>query len=192
MEKLKLSKEERLQNRITRVTLLLDSLDEAYIEPSGDQSTIHGAGDDTWVRCTDCHWNRRPCPSCRGTGWRHKQGKEQGIDLYVSEWDVKMGKGSGEKEPTRMMTAPERDRDIERLERMAAIRAGTVHATDKEWYERADALERHGSYKELRRVLDTVYTIRPEWMRLVRKRDASILRLIARSMRGRIRVPKWL
>ena len=182
-----------LAERTRRVRLLLDSLDEVYeSEPTGDLSTIHGAGDDSYVLCVDCsrysNLGRKVCPVCDGHGYRPARAGDRGGDAYTLLTDRLYGREP--ESPPRLMTPDERERDLERLRAMALARQGVVAASDMLWWEkRISSLERQGSYRELRRVLQL---LGPKGRAAVRRREPGALAVVASIMRGRIRVPKWM
>lgn len=184
-----------LERRVERVRLLLRSLNDPYPTPQGALSPDAGPAASRYVPCETC---RRSgvvrarggwllCLVCDGTGLKRRSDEPE-YDLYL-ELPLE---------------------EALRLPSTAAprSRSSAESGEDRFGWERAlEAHERHGSYGELRRVLEWLAEANPRRYRLVRvalidqtgvtlstvaQREVDLgVISIALKMR-RVKVPYWL
>jgi hypothetical protein len=182
-----------LADRVQRVRLLLDTLNDPYPTPRGALVPDAGPSPSRYVPCESCRsqgeqrvrggWQL--CLLCDGLGWKRRE-HEQPWDAYLE-----------------MPLA-----DAAALPQTIAARAPLVVADDAFTWERLRRrYDRHGSYQELRRQLDWLSLDDPPRARLVRivlvdheprqlDRRGQLdldLGVLAIALRMRtVRVPGWL
>lgn len=183
-----------LADRVQRVRLLLDTLNDPYPTPHSSLEPDSGPTASRYVPCETCRrqgWVRRRkqevlCLGCDGHGWRRRERGDVEWDAYLElPLDVA---GELPREPMPARIPPEGEPPFlwERLQR---------------------TYDRHGSYRALRRRLDELAVDHPQRHRLVRvvlvdheprrldARAALELELgvvyLALRMRS-VRVPTWL
>jgi len=182
-----------LAERVQRVRLLLDTLNDPYPTPRGALSPDAGPSPSRYVPCESCRsqgelrvrggWQM--CLLCDGLGWKRRE-REPPWDSYLE-----------------MPLA-----DAAALPQAIVALPTLVEAVESFTWERLRArYDRHGSYAELRRQLDRLSLIQPRRARLVRTvlvdhepraldRGAALdldlgVVMIALAMRT-VRVPGWL
>lgn len=188
-----------LADRVQRVRLLLETLNDPYPTPRSALRSDSGPAASRYVPCETCRrsgWVRRRrgvattlCLACDGHGWRRRQRDEPEWDAYLAMPVLEA------------VTLP-----VE-----AASRPRQEPEEGKEpgygWERLKDAYERRGSYKELRLRLDDLSQSAPRRHRLIRLHlvdqepvelvldDAHQIDLgvvtLALKMRS-VRVPPWL
>lgn len=149
------------------------------------------------------------CNVCQGTGWRRRRAGDEKWDEYVEEPLTEA------MQPTGVLGFYDRAQNIrrlthelEKLEADAAAREGRLDQERFGWERQRQAMERAGSYRELRRVLRQLDSWWPEGFQLLRRRywlgvpvifDArqrGVIEMaeawLAHTMRGSIRVPPWI
>lgn len=183
-----------LADRVQRVRLLLDTLNDPYPTPRSALEPDSGPAASRYVPCETCRrqgWLRRRkreflCLACDGRGWRRRAHDDEPWDAYL---ELKLLDAADlPREPGRASLPVEGEPPFawERLQR---------------------AYDRHGSYKELRRQLEVLARTHPERHRLVRavlvdheprRLDAGNalqleLGVVSLALRMRsVRVPMWL
>lgn len=185
-----------LSDRVQRVRLLLETLNDPYPTPRGALEPDSGPAASRYVPCETCReqgWVRVRqrayvlCLACDGRGWRRREHGDV-------EWDAYLGMTLADaaelpREPTRRSPLP--------------AEADPPYA----WERMQRAYERHGSYRELRARLEQLSLSHPYRHRLVRAvlvdgeprvLDAAAERelelgVIHLALRMRsVRVPTWL
>lgn len=183
-----------LADRVQRVRLLLDTLNDPYPSPHTSLEPDSGPAPSRYVPCETCRrrgWIRRRqgetlCLGCDGRGWRRRAHDDVAWDAYLEMPLDEAAELGRESLPARLPAEGEPPYVWERL----------LHL-----------YERHGSYRELRRRLDALALSHPHRYRLVRavlvdheprrldERAALELELgvvhLAMRMRA-VRVPAWL
>jgi hypothetical protein len=183
-----------LLDKVARVRLLLETLNDPYPTPQGALRSDSGPASSSYVPCETCREKGAVktragtaiCLICDGRGWRRRQRGDREWDAYV-----KLPVEEAASLPT-MGTAPKREQDAE--EAYAWERARRAH-------------DRHGSYKEVRLRLDHLSQVHRPRYRLVRVAlvDKEPVQLSVRddvemtlgvvwiTLRMRsIRVPPWI
>lgn len=184
-----------LAERVQRVRLLLETLNDPYPTPRGALEPDAGPAPSRYVPCETCReqgWIKRRqrayvlCLVCGGVGWRRRQHGDVEWDAYL---DLPLAEAAElPRETPPRAPVPEDDPPYawERMQR---------------------AYERHGSYRQLRRQLERLAYRQPRRHRLVRAvlvdheprrlDPAAALELelgvvtLALWMRS-VRVPGWL
>jgi hypothetical protein len=181
-----------LADRVQRVRLLLDTLNDPYPTPRGTLETDSGPTGSRYVPCETCKrqgWIRRQrseilCLACDGRGWRRREHDDEEWDAYLE---------------MTLADAAELPRELGRP---------TLGVEDAFVWERLRrAYDRHGSYQELRRQLERLARTHPDRHGLVRAvlvdheprrldERASLeleLGIVTLALRMRsVRVPTWL
>jgi DNA-binding transcriptional ArsR family regulator len=146
-----------LLDRVARVRLLLETLNDPYPTPKGALRSDSGPAASRYVPCETCRRSGRVrnrstlvlCLSCDGAGWRRRQAGDVLWDAYVGlpvEQAVEL--------PAMPVAPPRHEHDVEE-EAYGWERARASH-------------DRHGSYKEVRIRLDQLGREHPRRHRLVR------------------------
>lgn len=192
-----------LADRVQRVRLLLDTINDPYPTPRGHLRPDAGPAPSRYVPCLTCHrkgWVklRRElvlCLVCDGTGSKRRRGNEQAWDSYLNM-------------PLSEATPVAREpMSLRQVEEQVAEQEGRLEDLSYGWERLQAAYQRHGSYKELRRQLEWLARVRPQRHRLIRTvlveheprqldaRSSLELELgvvqVALRMRT-VRVPPWL
>ena len=185
-----------LADRVRRVRLLLETLNDPYPTPRSALRSDSGPAASRYVPCETCRrtgWVRRRkttvlCLACDGHGWRRRQHDEQAWDAYIG-LPVTEAAGLPVEPPPTQLLDPATSESTFAWERLRA------------------SYDRRGSYRELRAQLDRLAHAQPRRHRLVRtvlveqldrrltRTDQLELELgvvtIALRMRT-VRVPPWL
>lgn len=194
-----------LADRVMRVRLLLDTLDDPYPTPRGALRADAGPSPSRYLPCVTCNrqgWLKRRrelvlCLVCDGTGWKRRAHDEAAWDAYMG-----MPLVDAASMPRALPSV-----SLAHLEEEAAERDGNLTRLAFAWERRIWTYNRHGSYQELRRQLDWLAGVAPRRARLVRtvlvqheeRRLTPVLTLelelgvvmLARRIRNP-RVPPWL
>lgn len=199
-----------LAERVTKVRLLLVTLNDGYPTPQGSLDAPSGVAEGKRVPCEDCKrrgWIRTRqgstlCLLCDGTGWRRRHADEE-------PWDEYVGLPTAEAAQLPVMpSAPPVDAILARLADEQAEREGRLAGLAYGWERARAAHDRRGSYRELRRSLERLADARPHWHRLVLAKlvyheprlftpsaelavDLGVV-WTALDMRGPVRVPHWV
>lgn len=183
-----------LADRVQRVKLLLDTLDDPYPTPHGALVSDSGPAPSAYVPCETCRTSGAVrararwvlCLGCDGVGWRRRERQERA-------WDAYLGLPIEEAAALPQAIAPR----------------PTVASDDETfaWERLRRRYDRHGSYQELRRQLDWLSLTIPRRYWLVRTvlvehqtRELSPtaatdleLGVVAIAVRmRRVKVPGWL
>jgi hypothetical protein len=186
-----------LAERVQRVRLLLETLNDPYPTPRSALRPDSGPAASRYVPCETCRrsgWIRRRnglsvlCLACDGVGWRRRQRDE-------GEWDAYVGLPVQEAVSLPVEAAPRRP----------DLPAGDE--SPYQWERLREAYDRRGSYKEVRLRLEELRGIAPRRHGLVRVvlveqqprrlSDSDQIELdlgvVTITLRMRvIRVPPWL
>jgi|SRR5262245_2393051 len=146
-----------LAEKVMRVRLLLETLNEPYPTPRGALATDSGPAPSRYVPCGACgaRGERRErggwvlCLACDGRGERRSERGEEPWDAYIG-MSVAQANELPREPPTRLLI-PE------------AIREATYG-----WERLRHTYDRHGSYQQVRRELDRLALDAPLRFRLVR------------------------
>jgi hypothetical protein len=186
-----------LAERVQRVRLLLETLNDPYPTPRGALEPDAGPSASRYVPCETCReqgWVRRRqrryvlCLACDGVGWRRRERDDVEWDAYL---ELPLDEAAElPREPTRRTLPPPGDGE-----------------PPYAWERMQRTYERHGSYRQLRVQLERLSYRQPRRYRLVRAvlvdheprllDEVAALELelgvvtIALGMRG-VRVPGWL
>jgi hypothetical protein len=184
-----------LQDRVARVRLLLETLNDPYPTPQGALRSDSGPAASRYVPCETCRTRGRVrsrsafilCLICDGVGWRPREPRDV-------EWDAYVGL------------------PVEEAAQLSVMGLGSRTAEPEQdppyfWERLRSSYDRHGSYKEVRLRLDQLSRVQPRRYRLVRavlvdkeprrltEPDEVHLALgvveIALRMRS-VRVPPWI
>lgn len=171
--------EPEMIQRVERVRVLLDTLDDYLPGPS----TVHlaspsGIAEGKRVPCDHCRRTGKvtydvkvagkpvilPCAACDGTGWRRRRAGDEAWDEYVEE---KLPQHAEDPLPVavkalRNWTTQELEAGIARGRQMELQRAGIHYSEKFAWEARREQQEREGSYRELRRLLGQLRRECPE------------------------------
>jgi hypothetical protein len=186
-----------LAERVMRVRLLLETLNEPYPAPRGALVSDHGPAPSRYVPCETC--GRRGevrvrggwllCLVCDGRGWKRRESGEPEWDGYVEMPLVAAAELPRELGPSKPTPEAVREESFgwERLRR---------------------SYDRHGSYKAVRVQLDWLSLEAPQRFRLVQtvlvdheprvlvppmQRELGLgVLMVTRRMPSKIRVPPWL
>lgn len=185
-----------LAERVVRVRLLLETLDDPYPTPRGALVSDPGPAPSRYVPCETCKgrgelrhrggWGL--CLICDGRGWKRRESGEPAWDAYVGLPLIEAAALPREA-PTRLPLPEE------------------VREASYGWERLRQAYDRQGSYKNLRLQLDWLSLAAPLRFRLVRtvlveheprelapamrvELDLGVV-MIARRM-PTVRVPPWL
>ena len=192
-----------LADRVQRVRLLLDTLNDPYPTPRGHLQPDAGPAPSRYVPCLTCQrqgWLKRRgrsvlCLACDGTGNRRRRHDEEPWDAYLN---VPLA------EATPVAREP---MTLRQIEEQVAEQEGRLEDLSYGWERLQAAYQRHGSYRELRRQLDWLAGSWPRRHRLVqavlvdhepRRLDAGSeleleLGVVQVTLRMRsVRVPPWL
>ena len=184
-----------LPDRVARVRLLLETLNDPYPTPRGALRSDSGPAASRYVPCETCRTRGRVrsrsalvlCLVCDGAGWRRREAGD-------AEWDAYVGLPVEQAVELPTMSTGRRESEPEVEEPYAWERARASH-------------DRHGSYKEVRLRLDQLGETRPRRHRLIRvvlvDREPRFLSaadeyeialgIVAITLRMRsIRVPPWI
>lgn len=185
-----------LAERVQRVRLLLETLNDPYPQPRTSLRPDSGPAASHYIPCETCKrsgWIRRRrepvlCLACDGVGWRRRQHGEL-------EWDAYVELPVSEAVSLPVGTAPRRP----------VLAAG--EESPYQWERLREAYDRRGSYREVRQRLDELGTVAPRRHRLIRivlveqqprqlddlDRLDLDLGVVTITLRMRsIRVPPWL
>jgi hypothetical protein len=143
----------KLEDRVARVRLLLDTLNDYVPTPHGALRSDSGPAASRYVPCETCRRQGRVksrsglalCLICDGVGWKRREPGE-------AEWDAYVGL------PVVVAAA---------LPTMPAGSRAPVNEDAYGWEQARQMHERYGSYKELRRQLDRLRREHAERHRLV-------------------------
>jgi hypothetical protein len=192
----------RLEVRVNRIRVLLATRNDYLIEPhrSEEQRQLTPS---KFVPCAGLGHSGKGCSNCGGSGTRRRRADDPGWDAYTRTWLAT----SEQPEDPRYMTPQELDAAIEHLERDAAEREGRedeeLAAKDELWWERArNQRDRSGSYNDLERVLEQLYSGDVQFLELYQaglvrrtpaaeRREHRLLLDIEQRMPRRIMVPQW-
>jgi len=192
-----------LADRVHRVRVLLDTLNDPYPTPKGHLRPDAGPAPSRYVPCLTCQrqgWLKRRgrlilCLACDGTGDRRRRHDEE-------PWDAYLNVPLGDAEPV-----AREPMSLRAIEEQVAEQEGRYEALSYGWERLQRAYQAHGSYRELRRQLEWLRASAPRRHRLVRTvlieheprtldaRAALDLELgvVALALRMRsVRVPPWL
>lgn len=185
-----------LPERVMRVRLLLETLNDPYPTPRGALVSDPGPAPSRYVPCETCLRRGEVrtrggwllCLVCDGRGWKRREG-EPAWDAYVELPLVDAAELP--REPGTKLSLPDH-----------------VHEETYGWERLRRTYDRHGSYKAIRIQLDWLSLAAPLRHRLVRTvivdheprvisaRMGTELHLgvlmITRRMPGTVRVPPWL
>lgn len=156
-----------LQDRVERVRVLLETLDDYLPGPTSSRlASQPGLAPAKRVPCEFCHRTGRlhyegdlvlTCGVCDGTGWRRRRKDDEAWDEYVQAPIAE----EGDRKP-RVATTAELEAIIARARAAERSRAGD-HSHEREaWEVKRERLEREGSYRALRRCLTQLRSERPE------------------------------
>jgi len=145
-----------LADRVQRVRLLLDTLDDPYPQPSPALRPESGPAPSAYVPCESCRragevrvrggWQL--CLLCDGRGWRRRESGEEAWDAYL---DLPLAEASALPVPITPRSSP------------------PDHAEESYAWERdRRRYDRHGSYRELRMQLDRLALVAARRYWLVR------------------------
>lgn len=146
-----------LADRVQRVKLLLETLDDPYPTPRSALHSESGPAASRYVPCETCRrsgWVKRRkesvvCLACDGQGWRRRQRDEP-------EWDSYLGLPVAEAVQLPVETRP-------RL-----LLDPVVHEASYGWERLRASYDRRGSYQELRVQLGRLGEARPRRGHLIR------------------------
>jgi len=185
-----------LAERVQRVRLLLETLNDPYPDPQGALQPDSGPDRGRYVPCETCKrtgWTKtrhghKLCLGCDGRGWRRRDRRDVEWDGYL-EMPVE--------EAAQLPREPTSRRIPEPVEGEPPFA----------WERKKQLADRHGSYRELREALDWLRVTQPRRHALVRSvlvdheprtltvQDVTSVELgvTALAMRMRtVRVPAWL
>jgi hypothetical protein len=192
-----------LADRVQRVRLLLDTLNDPYPTPRGALRPDAGPAPSKYVPCLTCQrqgWLMKRgrtilCLACDGTGNRRRRSDEEPWDMYLN---VPLGDA---------VAVPREPMSLRAIEEQVAEQEGRYEALSYGWERLQRAYQAHGSYRELRRCLGWLQRVQPRRYRLVRTvlveheprqltAGAALdldLGVVAITLRMRtVRVPPWL
>jgi hypothetical protein len=185
-----------LAERVQRVRLLLETLNDPYPDPQGALQPDSGPDRGRYVPCETCKrtgWvkarhGHKLCLSCDGRGWRRRERSDIEWDGYL-EMPVT--------EAAQLPREPSGRRPLEPTEGEPPFG----------WERKREAFDRSGSYEELRRALAWLRATQPRRWQLVRSAlidheprtltDLDVMNvdlgvtMLALRMRT-VRVPTWL
>lgn len=186
-----------LAERVLRVRLLLETLNDPYPTPRGALVSDPGPAASRYVPCETCQRRGEVrtrggwllCLVCDGRGWKRREARETEWDAYVELPVLAAAELPRELGPS--MPTPE------------AVREETFG-----WERLRRAYDRHGSYKAVRVQLDQLSIVAPLRFRLVQTvivdHEPRVLTgrmetemslgvvMITRGMPRSVRVPPWL
>jgi len=145
-----------LAERVQRVRLLLDTLNDPYPQPGTALRPDSGPAPSAYVPCETCRragevrvragWQL--CLVCDGRGWRRRESGEEPWDAYL---ELPLGEASQLPVPIRPSSPPP-----------SGVEESYAWERERRRY------DRHGSYRELRAQLDRLQLVRRRRYWLVR------------------------